>query len=101
MTEVGSARRDCGNEGRGAQLCDVAGLQTYTIAAFTNELIGNRPKTDVYVSHIRAASPGCKKPGYKKNDVLRSFAFRDREAACVVELSLARLLTTGVTLHGD
>ena len=63
-----------------------AHVQIFTIAAFTNELSGNRGKADEYVRHIRR-SRLC----YDKSDFLKAFPFRDANARKQVEQSLERL----------
>jgi TolB-like protein len=63
-----------------------AHVQIYTIAAFTNELIGESRKAREYVDHIRRSNPG-----YQKSDFLRAFPFRDSDAYRQVEQSLQRL----------
>lgn len=63
-----------------------AHIQIFAIAAFTNELIGNRLKAQEYVDDIRRA-----KPDYGKSDFLKSFPFRDAQAHKQVEQSLLRL----------
>ena len=63
-----------------------AHVQIFTIAAFTNELIGNRQKAESYVAHIRRAHPG-----YVRSDFLNSFSFRDPTALAQIENSLIRL----------
>ena len=63
-----------------------AHVQVYAIAAFTNELIGNRLRADKYVSHIRRSHPG-----YDRWSFMKSFRFRDGEVREQVERSLQRL----------
>lgn len=63
-----------------------AHVQIYTIAAFTNELTGNRLKADEYIIHIRHTYPG-----YGKQDFLNAFPFRDDKIRRQVEESLHRL----------
>jgi TolB-like protein len=63
-----------------------AHVQIYAIAAFTNELIGNRRKAEEYVCHIRQSHPS-----YDKSDFLKSFPFRDGKIYKQVEQSLQRL----------
>lgn len=63
-----------------------AHIQGYAVAAFTNELIGNRRQADKYVDHIRRS-----RPGYDKSNFLKSFPFRDGNVHRQVEQSLQRL----------
>ncbi|MCL4768082.1 MAG: winged helix-turn-helix domain-containing protein [Hyphomicrobiaceae bacterium] len=63
-----------------------AHVQIYAIAAFTNELTGNRQKAEEYVSHIRRSHPT-----YVGSDFIRSFPFRDGNVRKQVEQSLQRL----------
>lgn len=63
-----------------------AHVQIYTIAAFTNELFGNRAKANEYVKQIRKAYPG-----YRKGDFLNAFPFRDDVVRKQVERALDRL----------
>jgi TolB-like protein/tetratricopeptide (TPR) repeat protein len=63
-----------------------AHVQIYAIAAFANELIGNRGKADEYIRHIRRSQLS-----YKKSDFLKAFPFRDAKARKQVEQSLQRL----------
>jgi DNA-binding winged helix-turn-helix (wHTH) protein/tetratricopeptide (TPR) repeat protein len=63
-----------------------AHIQIFAIAAFTNELIGNRHKAEKYVSHIRLSNPS-----YAKSDFLKAFPFRDGKTRKQVEQSLQRL----------
>jgi TolB-like protein len=63
-----------------------AHVQIYAVAAFANELIGNRRKAEGYASHIRRANPG-----YDRSDFLKAFPFRDAKAREMMEQSLQRL----------
>lgn len=63
-----------------------AHVQIFAIAAFTNELIGNRQKAEDYVGHIRRAHPG-----YVRSHFLSPFPFHDARAREQIEGSLIRL----------
>jgi TolB-like protein len=63
-----------------------AHIQIFAIAAFTNELAGNRRKAEEYVRQIRLSNPN-----YGKSDFLKSFPFRDGRTRKQVEQSLDRL----------
>ena len=63
-----------------------AHVQIYAIAAFANELIGNRRKAEDYVAYIRRSHSG-----YDRSAFLRSFPFRDGKAREQIEGALQRL----------
>lgn len=63
-----------------------AHVQIYTIAAFANELIGNRRKAEDYAAYIRRFHPG-----YSRSAFLRAFPFRGAETRKEIEGSLRRL----------
>lgn len=69
-----------------AVLSPNAHVQIFAIAAITNELSGNRNKSEQYVQRIR-----CSHPAYTKADFLKSFPFRDQNARDDVERALQRL----------
>ncbi|MGA7328611.1 MAG: winged helix-turn-helix domain-containing protein [Rhodomicrobium sp.] len=63
-----------------------AHIQIFAIAAFSNELAGNKGKAEEYVRHIRLSNPN-----YDRSAFLKSFPFRDGKTRMQVEQSLQRL----------
>jgi TolB-like protein len=63
-----------------------AHVQIFAIAAFANELIGNRLKAEEYVAHIRRSHPN-----FNKSDFIKSFPFCKAAMRKQVEGSLQRL----------
>ena len=63
-----------------------AHVHIYAIAAFTNELLGDRRKAQENANHILRSNPH-----FKKSDFLKSFPFRDSKVRAQVEQSLHRL----------
>ncbi len=63
-----------------------AHVHIYAIAAFTNELLGDRRKAQENANHILRSNPH-----FKKSDFLKSFPFRDGKVRAQVEQSLHRL----------
>lgn len=63
-----------------------AHIHIYAIAAFTNELLGDRGKAQGHANHVLSSNPY-----FKKCDFLKSFPFRDAEVRAQVEQSLHRL----------
>lgn len=63
-----------------------AHVQIYAIAAFANELNGNRAKAETYVAHIRRAMPG-----FDRSEFLKLFPFRDAARHEEIAASLRRL----------
>src|SRR5258706_16154937 len=63
-----------------------AHIHIYAIAAFTNELLGDRSKAQGHANHVLSSNPH-----FKKGDFLKSFPFRDAKVRTQVEQSLHRL----------
>lgn len=63
-----------------------AHVQIYAIAAFANEMVGNRRKAEDYATHIRQTHPR-----YSRSDFLSSFPFRDNASCRQIDESLKRL----------
>jgi len=63
-----------------------AHIQIFAIAAFANELAGNRPRADAQVAHIKAFNPG-----FTSSDFLTSFPLPPGRVREQVEQSLMRL----------
>lgn len=63
-----------------------AHIQIFAIAAFANELAGNRPRADAHVGHIKTFNPG-----YTSSDFLKAFPLPPGRIREQVEQSLIRL----------
>jgi hypothetical protein len=63
-----------------------AHIQIFTIAAFANELAGNRAHADGHVARIRAFNPA-----FTSTDFLKSFPLAPGRVRQQVQQSLARL----------